>query len=225
MEPDDVAGVGPLSLQHMAGRDIQQGHRHPCLHLDEASAELSRVLPSLASIALNSCRLKETGLVLEVGRADDQVPLHRALLYDITVLLELVELLPELRHILLISLGRLVELDHQSMLVDLVHHGADKPDKPVDDDFAVLRIRVIPVKSKILKIVSVLTCDVVQVKLALPTKDVEPEVDRHVLDIKGLRGLKGTFSLDNERADDFRAHCVGLVHQGSEVVHVDGHGV
>ena len=128
MEPDDVAGVGPLPLQHMAGRDIFQRHLHTSLHLDEASAQLRRILPGIAPIALDSCRLKEAGLVLQIGRADNQVPFHRSLLYFVAALLELIELLLELDHLLQVRFGRLVELDHESVLVDLVHHGVDKPD-------------------------------------------------------------------------------------------------
>ena len=64
------------------------------------------------------------------------------------------------------------------------------------------------------------------VKLAL-TKDVEPEVDRRVLDVQVLSSLKGALASDDERADDFGTDGVGLFQQGSEGVHVevDGHGV
>ena len=224
MESDDVAGVGALPLEHMAGRDILQGHRYPRLQLEEAGAELGRVLPCFATIALDSCRLKEAWLVLQVWRADNQVSFHRSLLHFVAVMLELVELLLELDHLLQISLRGLVELDHEGMLVDLLHHGIDEPDKPVDGHNGVLRLRVIPVKRQILLVVVPFTVDFVHIKLAF-AKDVEPEVDWHVLDVQLLGGLVSTFSSDNERADDLSTHRVGLGHEGSEGVHVEGHGV
>ena len=153
-DTENEAGVGPLLLEDVAGGDVADEELDTCLLLDQSNDHL-RVVFHPGDIAEHPLLLvQDAGLLVSVGRGDDQVAFHASLLDFIRVIFSLVEqilqlqaLSLQLHDVLRLQLLLLlqstdfltyifqdisVELDRLGMISYLLDHLGEELDELVD---------------------------------------------------------------------------------------------